>query len=361
MRVLFLSAASSIHTVRWVNALSELGHKVTLVSQKDHKAVKNSISGKVKVIYLPFDGSKGYYLNAPALKRIYKKEIFDVINVHYASGYGTLARIARLSDILLSVWGSDVYDFPYESKIKEIILRKNLQYASAIASTSNCMAKQTRKFVEKNKKIFVTPFGVEIDKFYPDKSGNSQGKFVFGIVKTLAPKYGIDTVIKAFALFLKGLQMGEKEKTELRIYGAGPQLEELKKLTKFYGIDERVLFEGYIQNCNVPQVLNQMDVFLLGSKLNSESFGVAAVEAMACGLPVIATKVDGFKEVIEDKITGFLVPVDDVETMSQYMKQLYKDKELRKEMGRQGRQRVEQLYDWKKNVSTMIEIYKTMI
>ena len=64
---------------------------------------------------------------------------------------------------------------------------------------------------------------------------------------------------------------------------------------------------------------------------------------------------------IEDKITGFLVPVDDVETMSQYMKQLYKDKELRKEMGRQGRQRVEQLYDWKKNVSTMIEIYKTMI
>lgn len=128
MKILFLSAANSVHTVRWVNALAERGQEVILVSKIDHHEEReNSISSNVKVVYLPVKGMRGYYLNAVVLKRLYKKERFDVINVHYASGYGTLARIARLPHILLSVWGSDVYDFPYESRIKEYILKKNLQ------------------------------------------------------------------------------------------------------------------------------------------------------------------------------------------------------------------------------------------
>ena len=62
MKILFLSAANSIHTVRWVNALAERGNEVTLVSKADHQEDhKNSISGKVKVIYLPVKGMKGYY------------------------------------------------------------------------------------------------------------------------------------------------------------------------------------------------------------------------------------------------------------------------------------------------------------
>ena len=356
MKILFLSAASSIHTVRWVNSLSELGHKITLVSLINHKASADSISEKVEIIYLPFSGSKGYYLNARSLKQIYRRESFDVVNVHYASGYGTLARIAKLPNILLSVWGSDVYDFPYESKVKEKILRRNLNYAAVIASTSHCMAEQTKKFLDKEKEIFVTPFGVDTNKFRPDTTKHEQGKFVFGVVKSLKSIYGIDMLIQAFVKFIDKVRPAEN--IELRIYGKGPQLDELKKLVKSCNVERYVSFKGYVPNQEVPDVLNQMDVFLLGSK--SESFGVAAVEAMACGLPVIATEVDGFREVIEDKITGFLVPVEDEKRMSQYMMQLYQEGELRKNIGIQGRKRVEKLYDWKENVNQMIEIYKSL-
>lgn len=360
MRVLFLSAANSIHTVRWVNALSELGNEITLVSQRDHKALKSSVSRKVKIIYLPFGGGKGYYLNAIALRSIYKKGTFDIINVHYASGYGTLARIAKLPNILLSVWGSDVYDFPYESKLKETILRKNLKYASAIASTSHCMAKQTRKFLKSGKEIWVTPFGVDINRFCPDSNKKENGKFVFGIIKTLSSKYGIDTVIQAFAAFLDKGDEKEKENIYLEIYGKGELLEKLKDLARNLKIEKQVLFKGYIPNEKVPEALQRMDVFLLGSRLNSESFGVAAVEAMACGLPVIATKVDGFKEVVKDGITGFLVDIDDADEMGKYINVLYQDKGLRHQMGIKGRERAEKLYKWEENVTLMESIYDEM-
>lgn len=357
MRILFLSAANSIHTVRWVNALSERGHEVVLVSLKEHKVEMDWISSKVKIIYLPVKGKKGYYLNAIFLKTLYLTERVDVVNAHYASGYGTLARMARLPDVLLSVWGSDVYDFPYESRLKEIILKKNLKYAARIASTSRCMAEQTRKFI-RDQEIIVTPFGVDIEQFgmFPERN---EEYFIVGTVKTLAYKYGIDMIIRAFRLFLE--QLDQTEHIHMVIFGEGEQKSELIELCKLLGISEKVHFKGYISNEKVPEAFGRMDIVCFGSRLESESFGVAAVEAMACGRPVIATKVAGFKEVMEEGKTGYLVPIEDYETMAVYMLKLYRDQELRNELGVNGRKRVERLYDWNQCVDTMINLYMSML
>lgn len=361
MRILFLSAANSIHTVRWVNALAERGHEVMLVSKADHhEESENIISKKVKIIYLPVCGMKGYYLNAKALKKLYKKADIDVINVHYASGYGTLARMAHLPNILLSVWGSDVYDFPYENKVKEYILRKNLEYADTIASTSVGMGKQTENFLRTKKDIKITPFGVDIQKFIPLQKSSNNKRINFGIVKSLTKKYGISVVIEAFALFLNTLSVENRENVSLEIYGKGDQLEELKDLVRIKKLEKRVFFRGYVSNSEVPDALRKVDIFVLGSVCESESFGVSAVEAMACGLPVIATTVSGFREVVDDNKTGFLVPVNDAESMSEKMLELYKNRSLREEMGKRGRQRVEELYDWEICVEKMLEIYKNV-
>lgn len=359
MRVLFLSAASSVHTIRWVNALAERGCRVVLVSEKNHQA-EEPVAEKVKIIYLPFGGAKGYYLNAPALRHIYKAGRFDVINVHYASGYGTLARVAKLPDIILNVWGSDVYDFPYECRLKEQILRKNLAYAGKLASTSYSMAGQTKKFLVKKREIAVTPFGVDTERFRHEESFKADKKhgFVFGIVKTLSPKYGIETVIKAFAAFAQKLSQEKREKIRLEIYGKGELLDELKVLAEKLQLENQIFFGGYVENRKIPSLLNRMDVFMLGSKNDSESFGVAAVEAMSCELPVVATSVSGFLEVIEDGKTGFLVPVGDYEAMAEKMFLLYSDAGLRESMGKAGRKRVEELYNWEINVDQMMRVYR---
>src|SRR5690606_4929712 len=148
----------------------------------------------------------GYYLNAPFLRYIYQKTSPDVVNAHYASGYGTLARIAGVKCLLLSAWGSDVYDFPRISKRRFNIVKKNIFYADAIASTSKSMAKHVEESFNYPRKCFITPFGIDVGFFKPNEivKTNSR-KVVIGTVKTLSNKYGIDTLIEAFSRVKKKL------------------------------------------------------------------------------------------------------------------------------------------------------------
>ena len=356
MKVLFISAADSIHTVRWVNSLAERKQDVILVSLPNHRMETNKIREDVKVFYLPVSGTKGYYLNAIALKKIYHRYHPDVVIVHYASCYGTLVRIARIPNVLLSVWGSDVYDFPYQSKLKMKIIKKNLLYAKRLASTSYVMAEQIKKLIG-NVPVSVTPFGVDINLFRKIPEIKHEG-FIVGTVKTLSPKYGIDIIIKAFRIFCQRVEVTDSVK--LVIYGKGESEQELRELCRNEEIEDKVYFGGFISNDKVPQILNGMDVCCFGSRMDSESFGVAAVEAMACEIPVIATDVDGFTEVISMRESGFIVHRDAPEEMAEYILELYHSAVLRECIGKNGRRRVLQNYNWNNNIDMMLALYEAV-
>ena len=362
MKIIFLGEAGSIHTIRWVNSLSEKGIEVILVSLKGNFDNVEKISKKVKVIYLPFGTKLGYYLNVFALKKIISKEKPDLINAHYASGYGTLGRLSGFNKKLLNVWGSDVYDFPNESKLKKRIIEKNLKNYTAIASTSYCMAEETKKYLKnKSKEIFITPFGVDTEKFKNLNIEKKENEITIGIVKTLTEKYGIEYLIKAIKELENILDIENYKKIRLLIYGKGELKNKLEDLTKELQIEDKVIFKGYISNEDVPKALNEMDIFVVPSILDSESFGVAAVEAMACEIPVIASSVGGLKEVIVDKETGYLVPKKDHKEIAKYLKKLILDKNLRTSLGKNGRKRVLENYDWNSNVDYMIKIYREIV
>jgi glycosyltransferase len=362
MKIIFLGEAGSIHTIRWVNSLSEKGIEVILVSLKGNFDNVEKISKKVKVIYLPFGTKLGYYLNIFALKRIISKEKPDLINAHYASGYGTLGRLSGFNKKLLNVWGSDVYDFPNESKIKKRIIEKNLRNYTAIASTSYCMAEETRKYLEnKSKEIFITPFGVDIEKFKNLNIEKKENEITIGIVKTLTKKYGIEYLIRAVKELENILDIENYKKIKLLIYGKGELKNKLEELAKELQIDDKVKFKGYINNEDVPKVLNEMDIFVVPSILDSESFGVAAVEAMACEVPVIVSDVDGLKEVVVNNETGFVIPKKSSKEIANKIKILIENNDIVKKFKKNARDRVLKLYDWNKNVENMIKIYKELL
>jgi L-malate glycosyltransferase len=361
MKIAFLAPANSIHTQRWVGSLVQRGHQVTLLSQ--HPSPKDGSFQGATVEQLPFSGSAGYFLNAPRLRARLTSLKPDLLNVHYASGYGTTAALSGFQPSLLSVWGSDVYDFPYESWLKGRILRRNLRCASHIASTSLVMAQQVRRLAYELPSAFITPFGVDCTRFRPEPQRDAE--FVtIGTVKTLEHKYGVDLLIDAFSLLLRDSQIcdaGTQRRLRLMLVGDGSQRYALEAFAQSKDIREKVVFVGSVAHDEVPVWLNRLDIYVAASRLDSESFGVAAVEASACGLPVVVSDVGGLPEVVRHGETGIVVPRESPQALAQALKKLLLDPDLRLRMGRAGREFVASTYEWERCVDTMEAAYREVV
>lgn len=367
MKVLLLSDAYSIHTIKWAKSLSKKGIEIAIFSLNYNENEGNPYqhNNKIKVYYCADKNAKkrssGFakisYLKAlPRLKQVIKEFKPDIVHAHYASSYGLLGALSGFNPYIISVWGSDVFDFPNISFLHKMVIKYNLSKADKILSTSKVMAIETNKYTDKE--VVVTPFGIDLDKFKPLEVNSlfDKNDIVIGTVKTLEEKYGIEYLIKAFAIVknkYKYLPL------KLLIVGAGSLSTALKKLTYDLGIEKDTVFTGKIAHELVPVYDNMLSVSV--SVSNSESFGVAVIETSACGKPVVVSDVGGLPEVVKDGITGIVVPPRNPEKTAEAIEKLVLDDSMRKQMGAAGREHVAQFYDWNKNVEQMVDIYRGMI
>jgi L-malate glycosyltransferase len=347
MRILLLSAASSVHTLRWANAFHGLGHKVHLVTQH---APSYGYHKGVHIHPLPHRSGLGYLLNRARLRRLVDRLRPDVINTHYATGYGTLATAVRNVPVVLNVWGSDVFDFPGKSVLHKRWVRRNLLAATCVVSTSEMMADRTRQLVPERPRPTVVPFGVDTARFAPGTMARGAGYLVIGTVKTLAAKYGVDTLIRAFALVRKELP---GVAVRMRIVGDGPERSALMSLCTSLSLADAIEFVGPVPHDQVPAQLGELDIFVALSRDDSESFGVAVIEASACGLPVVASDAGGLPEVVRNGVTGQVVPRNDPPAAAKALTELVASAELRQRWGSAGRAHVQANYEWEHCVDRM--------
>jgi glycosyltransferase involved in cell wall biosynthesis len=127
------------------------------------------------------------------------------------------------------------------------------------------------------------------------------------------------------------------------------------------GLADKVTFLGRISNEDVAVLLSNLDVYVALSRSDSESFGVAAVEAMSCGVPVVVAAADGFKEVVPDMVAGYIVPKNDARAAADRISYLLNNRTIAKEMGEAGRKHVLDNYTWTSSVDTMMDIYKIIM
>jgi L-malate glycosyltransferase len=363
MKLMLLSAGSAIHTQRWANGLAQAGVQVVCVSQ--HDFLPTGWDARVERERLPRSGLTGYFLNGRAVAQSFERHGCELMNAHYATGYGMLALRSGVRPRLVSVWGSDVYDFPAASAAHRAMVRQVLTSADAVASTSHAMARQVERVLGGHalaRPVAITPFGVDTAHFSPTPASVqtpvAPRPLVIGTVKVLAAKYGIDTLLRAFAL-LPAEHAGAP--LALRIVGDGPQRAELQALARQLGLGERVQFNGAVAHAEVPLRLRGFDVFVAASRLDSESFGVAVIEASACGLPVVVTRVGGLPEVVRDGETGLIVERDDPAALAAALRRLVEDATLRSRLGRAGRAWVQAQYEWRACVQHMIGVYRSLL
>lgn len=348
MRIVLLGNAESIHAVKWASGLASRGHEVHLVSQDD--PAEHPIDDTVHLHRLPHSGGLGYFRNVPALRRLIRELAPDVVNAHYATGYGTLMGLARLRvPTVLNVWGSDVAEVPHASRLHREWVRWSLRQPTRIASTSRCMAEEAHWLLA-GRRPDITPFGIDVEHFRPP-ADDPRPTRVIGTVKKLDPVYGIDTLLRAFAQLPGDLT--------LEIAGHGPQEAELKELARGLGVADRVSFLGQIPNPEVPEVLGRFDVFVALSR--AESFGVAILEALACGTPAVTSDAPGPAEVMIDGDTGFVVPRDDVDAAAAALTRLLAEPGLARRLGEQGRRHVVDNYSWEHCLNVMEQVYTRAI
>lgn len=351
MKILIVANKGSNHAKKVAEGLAQRGHVVFFASPNDYIDKSVILDRRIYLFTLPYKGKLGYITNFWALKRLYKRLSPDVVNVHYATGCGLLAYLARVQPVVLSCYGSDIFEFPKKRKLNKWLLVQILKSANALASTSNAMADEIHRLLSDSKKeIAITPFGINTNVFFPYQELRSCNRKVIGIVKSLSPIYDIPLLIRAMSIICDKMH----DYIYLKIYGDGPQKQELISLATELGISERVIFAGRISNDGVPVALNEMDIFINCSK--QESFGVNILEAMACGLPVVATDCAGPREIMIDGVTGIIVKDRDPLTLANAVLSLLNDDLKRKEMGKAGRERVCAYFDWNSNVAELEKV-----
>lgn len=365
MKILLLSDPNSVHTIKWAKSLAKNNIDIIIFglgnfTVNDYDGIKNIEVKTLEEEITRNEGSfsKLKYLKAlPILKQIINNFKPDILHAHYATSYGLLGALSGFHPFILSVWGSDVFSFPLKSPLHKLMLKYNLKKADKILSTSHVMAKETKLYT--NKEIEVTPFGIDMEQFKPMEVESLFNKddIVIGTVKTLEDKYGIEYLIRAFKI------VSDKYPAfslKLLIVGGGSLEKNLKSLVKELNIDGKTIFTGKISFIDVPKYHNMLTVSVSVSVSNSESFGVAIIEASSCAKPIVVSNVGGLPEVVKHGVTGFVVPPRDPQKTADAIEKLILDINLRENIGKNGRERVKILYNWNDNVKQMIEIYKEL-
>ena len=356
MKICYLADAGSIHVQKWGRYFVQGGHEVHIIS------FRNADIPGAKVHFLNNHGfisispvasllsRSGYILWTRKIKRLVNKINPDILHAHWATSYGLLAALTGFHPFMLSTWGSDILISPKRHRLMKKIVEFNLRKADAVTATSKMLSQATKKFIYDDKPVHIVPFGVDTKLFSPSEFTPRTNDLCIGVVKSLEEEYGIEYLIRAFKIVIvKGFDC------KLLIVGSGSLKEKLISITKRLQLSKLVTFTGRINNDDVVNYLHKMDIFVMPSL--SESFGVAAIEASSCSIPVIASNIGGLPEVVIDGKTGYLVPPRDAESIAEKIIKLIEEPSLRQRLGKGGRKFVVDNYEWESCASKMEGIY----
>jgi N-acetyl-alpha-D-glucosaminyl L-malate synthase BshA len=255
----------------------------------------------------------------------------DVLHVHYAIPHALSAFLAREMvapdrlRIVCTLHGTDVTLVGADPSYKPLA-RFLLEACDVVTAVSSWLAETAITSFELDRDVDTVYNFVDTDKY---RRANEEKERTPTIVhvSNFRPIKRTGDVIEIFK------RVREQTPARLVMVGDGPDAPEAIERAEALGIASDVSFIGVAED--VIDILSESDVFLLPSEM--ESFGLAALEAMACETPVVATNVGGLSEVVEDGESGFLLPFGDVNSMADRTLEILQNPELRIRMGKKGR------------------------
>ncbi len=352
--------------------MAERGHKVHVISydlpRRLTSGFQNIYYHEVEVKDYPLFDHQPYTLNLTSkIVDVCNFENLDVLHVHYAIPHATSAYLAKqiLKDkapkVITTLHGTDITLVGKEQSYLPIT-KFSIENSDIVTAPSKYLKQATyeKLYLNTDKEIEIIPNFVNTDLFSP---GNSDEKSslstligccpvkedlkIITHVSNFRPVKRIEDVIKSFNLIQKEV------KSYLILIGDGPERSKAEQLCREFNICDKVCFLGK-QN-SFTSILRCSDLFLLPSE--TESFGLAALEAMSCEVPVIATNVGGIPEVVADGESGYLVETGNFKQIASKAIELFKDSNKHKIFSKKAREIALNRFDSDKITNNYEELY----
>ncbi len=351
-------------------ALAARGHEIHFIAYslpfRLSKVTENIYFHEVSVNRYPLFDFPPYALSLTSkMVDVAKYEALDLLHVHYAIPHATSAVLAR--DILekesrslpvvTTLHGTDITIVGQDASYSPVVTY-SINASDGVTAVSEFLRQETYDAFDVEAPIKVIPNFIDTEHFRRLEKDHFRSAICAPkqkVVVHVSNFRRVKNVSHVVEVFHRILQEGLSAK--LLLVGDGPDRSNVEQLTRDLGIQEAVRFLG--KQDPVQEILSIADLFLLTS--GSESFGLAPLEAMACGVPVVCSDVGGLPELVQGSEAGYLCPLGDMDAFSKACMKILTDDSLHRKMARHARDHVVRHYDTHRIVVQYEEYYEEII
>jgi len=299
---------------------------------------------------------------AAKMAEVARDHHLDLFHVHYAIPHAITGLLAQqmlgpdAPKLVTTLHGTDVTLVGQDRSFFEIT-RFGIERSNGVTAVSDFLRKMTIDEFQVRNGIEVIHNFIDLSDYSPNRAYKDRAAFAKPEEKILLHISNFRPVKRVLDVVRILERVTREVPAILLMVGEGPERSSAQALARRLGLQDRVCFLGTQES--IEQIAGMADVFLLPSEL--ESFGLSALEAMACGVPVVGSDAGGLPEVVKHTETGYLLPVGDVEGMAARTLEILKCEERRREMGRAGRRRAEALFGAERIVSQYERCYERVL
>jgi len=350
-------------------ALASLGHQVHFISYAiPHRLthfVENVFFHEVEVASYPLFEHSLYGLSLTSkMLEVIEYEQLDLMHVHYAIPHAVSAYLAKQirkkanKDIkfITTLHGTDITLMGLEPSFMPLV-KFSIEESDGVTAVSRFLKEKTLINFNVNKEIEVIYNFIDTEKYKPVDDKPYRERLASHGEKILIHTSNFRTV-KRVPDTIRILHKVKKElPAKLVLVGDGPDRSECERLARELDLQKDVIFLG--KQDALPEILNAADIFLMPSQ--SESFGLSALEAMSCGIPVVSSSVGGLPELVIHNETGYIAEIGDIERMAKYVIDLLTNEKKYKIFSKNSRERAVKYFDKNLIVPKYIEYYEKIL
>lgn len=354
------SGGSGVVATEMGAALARRGHEVHVVSYRPPFRHRPDVDRfhfhQVDIPRYPLFEYPSYGLAAACtLATVIERHGLDILHVHYAYPHAASAHLAREMTgrsslrLVTTLHGTDITLVRQDESFASLT-RFGIERSDAVTAVSGFLSQSTAAWLGCVREIDVIPNFVDTGRFRPGPARRRGPLRIIHVSNFRPVKRSLDAVRTLFLV-------RRKRPAVLTLVGTGPEIDPARELVVRLGLEDHVAFTGEVPD--IERALASADVLLSTSEF--EGFGLAALEAMACGLPVVATRNGGSAEVVDDGVTGTLADVGDVDALASALLDLASDRGAARRLGEAGRRRAEETFHPSKILPKYEAVYDRLL